>query len=210
MMLPSVCVATLRGCTARPGSRSRWCRPTILRPAPGRTGCLAGWANLRSSAPTQRIRTHARRTMCRSAADVLSTSPKSAITLASDRDIGRGRHTRSTGGSTRRRRGRENPPSRPTIWGMTVVDRPTISEQFSGRFHAHGLADRWRMPSIYIHFCTKPRCTPRSARPVRRKKSAICWTVSPRASQGFPGRGFRATGRARTFVLARTTNYEGG
>jgi hypothetical protein len=37
------------------------------------------------------------------------------------------------GDSTRRRRGRENSPSRPTIRGMTVVDRPTISEQFFGR-----------------------------------------------------------------------------
>jgi hypothetical protein len=46
-------------------------------------------------------------------------------------------------GATRRRRGRENSPSRPTIWGMTVVDRPTTSEQFFGRFHAHGFPDRW-------------------------------------------------------------------
>jgi hypothetical protein len=83
------------------------------------------------------IRTQARRTMCRSVADVLSTSPKSPIASASDRDIGRGRHTRSKGGSTRRRRGRDNLPSRPTIWGMTVVDRSTITEQFFGRFHAH-------------------------------------------------------------------------
>ena len=98
---------------------------------------LAGWANLRSSAPTN-DQDAARRTMCRLAADVLSTSPKSPIASASDRDIGRGRHTRSTGVSTRRRRGRENSPSRPTIRGMTVVDRPTISEQFFGRFHAHG------------------------------------------------------------------------
>src|SRR5271169_2309516 len=27
----------------------------------------------------------------------------------------------------------------PTIRGMTVIDRPTISVQFLGRFHAHGL-----------------------------------------------------------------------
>jgi hypothetical protein len=60
------------------------------------------------------------------------------------------------GGSTRRRRGRENSPSRPTIGGMTVVDRPTISEQFFGRFHAHGFPGRWEMPSIYIHFCASP------------------------------------------------------
>jgi len=60
------------------------------------------------------------------------------------------------GGSTRRRRGRENSPSRPTIRGMTVVDRPTISEQFFGRFHAHGFPNRWKTPSIYIYFCTRP------------------------------------------------------
>ena len=60
------------------------------------------------------------------------------------------------GGSTRRRRGWENSPSRPTIWGMTVVDRPTISEQFFGRFHAHGFPNRWKTPSIYIYFCTRP------------------------------------------------------
>jgi len=136
-MLPSFCVVTLRGCTARPASRSRWCRPTILRPAPGRTACPRRLGEPAFQRSNSTIRTHARRTMCRSAADVLSTSPKSPIASASDRDIDRGRHTRSTGGSTRRRRGRENSPSRPTIWGMTVVDRPTISEQFFGRFHAH-------------------------------------------------------------------------
>jgi hypothetical protein len=51
-----------------------------------------------------------------------------------------------------RRRGRENSPSRPTIRGMTVVDRPTISGQFLGRFHAHGLLNKLKMPSIYRHF----------------------------------------------------------
>jgi hypothetical protein len=78
-------------------------------------------------------------------------------------DIGRGRHTQSTVGLTRRRRGRENSPSLPTIRGMTVVDRPTISGQFLGRFHAHGLPNKWKMPSIYRHFCTRPRRTRRSA-----------------------------------------------
>jgi hypothetical protein len=52
MMLPSVCVATLRGCTARPASRLRWCRPTTGVAVDGLPS-PAG-ANLRSSAPTQR------------------------------------------------------------------------------------------------------------------------------------------------------------
>src|SRR5580692_8371094 len=52
MMLPSVCVATLRGCTARPASRLRWCRPTTGVAVDG-VPSPAG-ANLRSSAPTQR------------------------------------------------------------------------------------------------------------------------------------------------------------
>ena len=161
MMLASVCVATLRGCTARPASGG-----VDRRPASGRTACprRLGEPAFQRSNPT--IRTQARRTMCRSAPDVLSTSPKSPIASASDRDIGRGRHTRSTGVSTRRRRGRENSPSRPTIRGMTVVDRPTISEQFFGQFHAHGFPNRWKTPSTYIYFCTRPRRTRRSARPV--------------------------------------------
>ena len=50
MMLPSVCVATLRGCTARPASRLRWCRPTTGVAVDG-VPSPAG-ANLRSSAPT--------------------------------------------------------------------------------------------------------------------------------------------------------------
>ena len=45
----------------------------------------------------------------------------------------------------------------PTIRGMTVVDRPTISGQFLGRFHAHGLLNKRRMPSIYRHFGPGPR-----------------------------------------------------
>jgi hypothetical protein len=49
---------------------------------------------------------------------------------------------------------------------MTVVDRPTISVQFFGWFHAHGFANKWKKPSIYRHFCTRPRRTRRSARPV--------------------------------------------
>jgi hypothetical protein len=42
---------------------------------------------------------------------------------------------------------------------MTVVDRPTISEQFFGQFHAHGFPNRWKTPSTYIYFCTRPRRT---------------------------------------------------
>jgi hypothetical protein len=47
-----------------------------------------------------------------------------------------------------------------------VVDRSTISVQFLGRFDAHGLPISGKMPSIYRHFCTRPRRTRRSARPV--------------------------------------------
>jgi hypothetical protein len=39
---------------------------------------------------------------------------------------------------------------------MTVVDRPTISGQFLGRFHAHGLPNKLKMPSIYRHFRPSP------------------------------------------------------
>jgi hypothetical protein len=66
--------------------------------------------------------------------------------------IRNGRVLDSRRGATRRRRGRENSPSRPTIWGMTVFDRPTISVQFFGRFHAHGFPNKWKMPSIYRNF----------------------------------------------------------
>jgi hypothetical protein len=65
--------------------------------APGRTACPRRLGEPAVQRSNSTIRTHARRTMCRSAADVLSTSPKSLIASASDRDIGRGRHTRSTG-----------------------------------------------------------------------------------------------------------------
>jgi hypothetical protein len=41
----------------------------------------------------------------------------------------------------------------PTIRGVTVVDRPTISGQFSGRFHAH----------FRGAFRTRSRCCPRAA-----------------------------------------------
>ena len=134
-----------------PNRRARW-RVLPTAAWSGRTAYprRLGEPAFQRSNPT--IRTQARRTMCRSAADVLSTSPKSPIASASDRDIGRGRHTRSTGDLTRRRRGRENSPSRPTIWGMTVFDRPTISVQFFGRFHAHGFPNKWKMPSIYRSF----------------------------------------------------------
>jgi hypothetical protein len=126
MMLPSVCVATLRGCTARPASRPRWCRPTTGVgedgvPSPDGQTCVPALQ------PT--LKTQARRTMCRSTADVLPTS----IASESDRDIGRGRHTRSAGGSTRRRRGRENLPSRPTIWGMTsLIGRRSANDPSAG------------------------------------------------------------------------------
>ena len=43
-------------------------------------------------------------------------------------------------------RGRENSPSRPYDSGMTVVDRPTSSGPFLGRFHAHSLSNKLRMP----------------------------------------------------------------
>jgi hypothetical protein len=60
-----------------------------------------------------------------------------------------GRSRRRVGGGHRRARhgtaqarvqalhrpGRENSPSRPTIRGMTAVDRPTINGQFLGGFH---------------------------------------------------------------------------
>jgi hypothetical protein len=37
-------------------------------------------------------------------------------------------------------------PSRPYDSGMTVVDRPTISGRFLGRFHALSLPNKLRMP----------------------------------------------------------------
>jgi AcrR family transcriptional regulator len=58
------------------------------------------------------------------------------------------------------RRGRENSPSRPYNSGVTVVDRPTISGQFLGRFHSH----------FRGAFRTRSRCCARRQR------------VSPRAS----------------------------
>ena len=89
------------------------------------------------------------------------------ITQVADRLSERSRHwPRPSHTVDGRPGGRENSPSRPTIPGMTVVDRPTISEQFFGQFHAHRFPNRWKMPSIYIHFCTRPRRTRRSARPV--------------------------------------------
>ena len=60
-------------------------------------------------------------------------------------------------------RGRENSPSRPYDSGMTVVDRPTISGQFLGRFHAHSLPNNLRMPvsTVTSH---EPKRARRSAR----------------------------------------------
>jgi hypothetical protein len=49
---------------------------------------------------------------------------------------------------------------------MTVVDRPTISEQFFDRFHAQCFPNKWKMPSIYRCFYTRPRRARRSVRPV--------------------------------------------
>jgi hypothetical protein len=37
----------------------------------------------------------------------------------------------------------------PLLFGMTVVDRTTISVRFLGEFHAHGLPDMRKMQSIY-------------------------------------------------------------
>jgi hypothetical protein len=58
-----------------------------------------------------------------------------------------------------------------------VVDRPTIRVQFLGRFHAHGLPNKRKMPSIYRHFCAKPRLTRRSVAADR--KAAICLEDHP-------------------------------
>jgi hypothetical protein len=99
---------------------------------------------------------------------------------AGSADTGAAAHT---GVDFKRRRGRENSASRPTIRAMTgtaarrrhlgcirlrssSVDRPTICVQFFGRFHAHGLPNKRKMPSIYRHFCIRPMLTRRSARPV--------------------------------------------
>jgi hypothetical protein len=57
-----------------------------------------------------------------------------------------------------------NWPSRPYDSGMAVLDRPTISGQFLGQFHAHGLPNKWKMPSIYRDFGARPGRTRRSAR----------------------------------------------
>ena len=43
---------------------------------------------------------------------------------------------------------------------MTVVDRPTISEQFFDRFHAQCFPNKWKMPSIYRCFYTRPKAHP--------------------------------------------------
>jgi hypothetical protein len=69
--------------------------------------------------------------------------------------------------------GRENSPSRPYDSGMTVVDRPTISGQYLGRFRAHSLLNKLKNASIYSHFAraqarpsiglhTEKKCRPRS------------------------------------------------
>jgi hypothetical protein len=118
MMLPSVCVAMLRGCTARPASRSRWCRPTT---GVGEDGVPspAGRTCVPTLQPTIRTQLGKRcaarpRTCCRHHPS--RRSPQRAIVTLAEAVT-----QRSTGGSTRRRRGRENSPSRPTIWGTTVV-----------------------------------------------------------------------------------------
>jgi hypothetical protein len=157
MMLPSVCVATLRGCTARPASRSRWRRPTtgigeVGVPSPAGRTCDPALPTQRSGRklgercaarpptccryqerPRPRIQLHRLRSdahvgrvqhrdqggVDRQPSDrrrpgrtcvpalqfndqdvgsALPTSPKSLIASASDRDIGRGRHTQSKGG----------------------------------------------------------------------------------------------------------------
>jgi hypothetical protein len=64
-------------------------------------------------------------------------------------------------------RGRENSPSRPYESGMTVVDRPTISGQFLGRFHAHGLPNKLKM-TVSTVASHEPSGVRRSARSEQR------------------------------------------
>jgi hypothetical protein len=88
-----------------------------------------------------------------------------------------------------------------TIRGITVVDRPTISVEFLGRFHAHGLPNKWKMPSIYRHFCTKPRRTRRSGRP------AVFFFLASRA-RGY-GLGMPHCGPSDTGVSVHRSQRQG-
>ena len=164
-MLPSVCVATLRGCTARPASRLRWCRPTTGVAVDG-VPSPAG-ANLRSSAPTQRS----------------GRKPGVVEAVAHDRR-----------GASRRRR--ENSPSRPTIRD-DVVDRPTISELFFGRFHAHGFPNKRKCQASTYTFASGPGA------PVDRRGR---WIFLIR-SGGLYSRWWRRTHQARQRSGERATSH---
>jgi Fatty acid cis/trans isomerase (CTI) len=57
-------------------------------------------------------------------------APRTLVSISGDAAVGRTRH-----------------PA-PTIRGMTVVDRTTISGQFLGRFHAHGAENAQHLQTL--------------------------------------------------------------
>jgi hypothetical protein len=74
---------------------------------------------------------------------------------------------------------------------MTVVDRPTTSEQFFGRFHAHGFPDRWEMPSIYITLLHQAQAHPSIGAAGILLWSETGYRFIKRQSQANPTRGSR-------------------